>query len=88
MKQPLATYFLVIAFLILTSENGLPWVEGINTGICERLVLGIYCPPEEDSRICLTECSKISRGHHPIDHSCLSGHDSTFCFCQWLSNLC
>lgn len=72
----------------MCAENGMRSVEGIETGICERFVLGVICPPEEDSRICLTECTNISKGHKPINHPCLQGKDSSFCFCQWLSDLC
>ncbi|OIS96781.1 hypothetical protein A4A49_60649 [Nicotiana attenuata] len=88
MKQALATFFVVVAFLILTSENGMHTVEGQAVNVCERLVLGVVCPPEVDSRICLTECSKLSKGHNPVTHYCLNGKDSTYCYCQWIADFC
>lgn len=63
-------------------------VEGALVNICERLVLGIDCPVESQSRICLTECTKISSGHKPYEHYCLQGQDSTYCYCEWEADFC
>ncbi|OIS96783.1 hypothetical protein A4A49_09497 [Nicotiana attenuata] len=93
MKQAFATIFVVgIAFLILTSENGIMHsVEGQAVNVCEELILGVACHPERDSAKCLTECSKISKGHSIVDHYCLIGETTStpnYCYCRWIADFC